>query len=113
MYDKLSIYLQRILPGLKKIIILNNDFILIIDKFWLEIVIKILKTNLLLLMNGLLDIWVIDNIAKNERFELNYLLVSYKYNIRIIIKINLKDNFGINSVSHIYSSAGWLEREIW
>jgi NADH-quinone oxidoreductase subunit C len=113
MYSRLSIYLQKILPGLKKIIILNNDFILVIDKAWLEIIIKILKTNLVLCMNALLDIWVIDYIDRLERFELNYLLVSYKYNIRIILKINLKDNCGINSLTHIYNSAGWLEREIW
>lgn len=113
MYDKLSIYLQKILPGLKKIIILNNEFILIIDRKWLEIIIKILKTNLLLYINGLLDMWVVDYIDKIERFEVNYLLVSYKYNIRIILKINLKDNSGIRSLSDIYNSAGWLEREIW
>jgi len=64
-------------------------------------------------MKGLLDIWCTDYPEKIERFELNYLLVSYKYNIRIILRVYLTENMGIETVSDIYKSAGWLEREVW
>lgn len=106
-------YLEKLLPGIKKILVLNHDLIIIIDKKWLKIILKMLKTNLYFSLNSLLDIWCVDYPEKINRFELNYLLSSYKLALRVIIKINLLENEGIESVTDIYASAGWLEREVW
>jgi len=36
MYKKLVIYLHKILPGIKKIILIENAIILIVNKNWLK-----------------------------------------------------------------------------
>jgi NADH-quinone oxidoreductase subunit C len=109
---KWSFYLYKILPGVSKITILNDKYvILVLEKDWVKVVIKILKNKFIL--NSVLDIWCVDYPEKKERFEINYLLVSYKNNLRLILRIYVKDNVGIETISDVFASAGWLEREIW
>lgn len=65
-------------------------------------------------INGecLTDIVVVDNPnALNCRFTINYFLLSYVYNHRIVIKTFVNIIKGIRSLTHYYNSANWLERE--
>ncbi len=48
-----------------------------------------------------------------ERFEVVYHLLSISQNNRIRIKIGVKDEQQVPSVTQIYQTAGWLEREVW
>lgn len=48
-----------------------------------------------------------------NRYFLYYNLISTKYNQRLIIKMGIPCKMIVNSVTQIYSSANWLEREIW
>lgn len=112
LYKKLSLYLKKLLPGLKNIIV-GENCIIEVKKEWLLIVLKILKNNFNTYMVTLLDIWCVDYPEKKKRFQINYLLSSLKFNFRIIIRVYVKDNEGIETVSNIYKSAGWLEREVW
>ena len=50
---------------------------------------------------------------KEDRFEISYELLSLQFNIRLRVKTYVNENSSIESVSSIYSSANWLEREIW
>jgi NADH:ubiquinone oxidoreductase subunit C len=52
-------------------------------------------------------------INKNERFQVNYYLLNLVYEMRILIKVNISNLTVITSVSSLYNSASWLEREIW
>ena len=64
----------------------------------------------------LVDICTVDyylNYNKNNRFEINYMLLSLKYKTRLKIKIYSDEKTIIPSISNLYSSAGWLERENW
>ena len=62
----------------------------------------------------LIDICGIDFIQNNnDRFEINYNLLSIKYWIRFHIKINISEFTAIPSVIKIFKSANWLEREVW
>lgn len=47
------------------------------------------------------------------RFEIVYNLLSLKHNHRIRLKIFANDNEFVPSVTSIYKSAGWAEREVW
>ena len=90
-------------------------------KHYIEIVIKNkkdilsiftdLKQNKLLLFDQLIDITAIDHPSQNLRFELIYILLSMTKNKRLILKTNLKEGDGIDSISKIYKSANWYERE--
>jgi len=112
-YKKLSLYLKKILPGIEKIIVEESSCIVEVKKEWLYIILKILKTNINTYMSTLLDIWCLDFPEKEKRFQINYLLSSLKFNFRLIIRVYVSENEGIDSITTLYASAGWLEREVW
>jgi NADH/F420H2 dehydrogenase subunit C len=76
-------------------------------------VLKYLKDTTLVQYKQLLDIVGVDYPEKRNRFELNYLLLSTKYNKRMTIKIEFNEIYPVDTVTKIYNSAGWYEREIW
>jgi len=57
------------------------------------------------------DICVVDYPGKINRFEIIYNLTSIKYNFRLFLK-SYTANY-INSISSIFKSANWIERECW
>ena len=72
-----------------------------------------LKNNYLLQFKTLISITAVDYPEKQERFEVNYFLLSYKLNTRITIKLTTNDITPVPSINSIYSSANWYEREVW
>lgn len=56
---------------------------------------------------------VIDTPGKYIRFTIFYVLLSVYYNTRILIKTKVQENLLAISISNIYFSANWAEREIW
>lgn len=62
---------------------------------------------------SLTELTAVDYLKKNDRYTLVYLLLSYKYNKRLEININCSDSDVIPSCTSLYSSANWLEREVW
>lgn len=52
-------------------------------------------------------------VNKDERFQVNYYLLSVPFETRILIKVNLGNLTFVDSASNIYNSASWLEREVW
>ena len=61
----------------------------------------------------LVDITAVDYPERAERFEVVYTLLSLKQNHRIRLKLNAAEDTLIPTVTSIYSSAGWFEREVW
>lgn len=61
----------------------------------------------------LTDITAVDYPDREERFEVNYNLLSLKKNRRIRIKVSVDETTPIPSATGIYSSANWFEREVW
>jgi len=61
----------------------------------------------------LMDLWGVDYLGRNLRFGVLYNFLSVKYNVRIILKTHIKQDTGLMSLSSIYNSANWLEREVW
>lgn len=62
---------------------------------------------------SLVDICVSDFPEKKNRFFLTYTLLSFSYNNRIFVSFNSSEVEGVFSVSSLYNSANWAEREIW
>lgn len=48
-----------------------------------------------------------------ERFEVVYNLLSLTQNQRIRVKVRTSEDVPVPSVVHVFSTAGWLEREAW
>ena len=61
----------------------------------------------------LLDITAVDYPQRSKRFELVYNLLSLKNHLRLRVKIFLNDNEIVPSISKLYKSASWYEREVW
>lgn len=61
----------------------------------------------------LIDITAVDYPSRILRFEIVYNLLSIQYNSRIRIKSCIDEINPVYSVTEIYASAGWWEREVW
>tara|TARA_R110002095_G_scaffold126453_4_gene109567 strand:- start:2000 stop:2629 length:630 start_codon:yes stop_codon:yes gene_type:complete len=61
----------------------------------------------------LTDICGVDYLEREERFEVVYHLLSYKYNLRLRLKVSVDEDSFVPSISKVYSAANWYEREIW
>lgn len=61
----------------------------------------------------LIDICGIDYPEKKKRFELVYSLLSIVYNHRIQVTTTTDEITPVDSVTDIFNSADWLEREAW
>ena len=58
------------------------------------------------------DILAVDYPNKEKRFEVIYLLLSHENNLRITIKLQIEDKKSIQTLTSIFPSANWLEREV-
>lgn len=61
----------------------------------------------------LTDICGADYPDRPARFEVVYNLLSMRHNHRARIKIVASEDTPVDSVTDIFSSAGWFEREVW
>ena len=61
----------------------------------------------------LADLCGVDYPERPERFEVVYNLLSHRHNLRIRIKTSTDEDTPVPSVSGLFSSAVWFEREAW
>ncbi len=60
------------------------------------------------------DLFGTDRYTSEERFEVIYNLISFKNGIRLFVKIRCEEeNPEVNSVTKIWPSASWHEREVY
>lgn len=105
-------YIQRIFPNILGYIN-RGELILISPSNSIYNVIKFLKNHTQSQFNQLSEITCIDYPYKLNRFELIYIFLSLKYNIRIIISTFVDEYQYIESISLLYKNANWFEREVW
>ena len=83
-----------------------------IDKDDLFDVILFIKTNKDTKFRQLIDITVVDYPEKPKRFKVVYLFLSHEFNQRIILNYLINENEVIPSLTSIFPSANWMEREV-
>ena len=71
-----------------------------------------LKTNEKCRFKQLIDITAVDYPQKNKRFKIIYLLLSHENNFRVIINVNIDEKDLVSSITKVFPSANWMEREI-
>ena len=71
-----------------------------------------LKTNNKCRFKQLIDITAVDYPSNEKRFKLVYLLLSLENNLRIIINTETDESTAVPSITKIYPSANWMEREV-
>jgi NADH-quinone oxidoreductase subunit C len=61
----------------------------------------------------LMDVCGVDYPDRDERFEVVYNLLSLKLNQRVRVKVTTDEDTPVPSVTGVFRSAGWYERETW
>ena len=90
----------------------HNHIFLNIDEEDLLDVIIFLKTNSETKFKQLIDITAVDYPEREQRFKIVYLLLSHENNQRIKVDFFIKENNSITSITSIFPSANWMEREV-
>jgi len=92
--------------------IIHNQLYLIIDKEDLNEVTLFLKANKDTKFRQLIDITAVDYPENSKRFKMVYLFLSHEFNQRILISYLINENEVIPSLTKIFPSANWMEREV-
>ena len=71
-----------------------------------------LKTNQKCRFKQLIDITAVDYPEKEKRFKIIYLLLSNEKNLRIVINTHINEKIVVPSITKIFPSANWMEREV-
>tara|TARA_B100001057_G_scaffold14953_1_gene14114 strand:+ start:523 stop:1128 length:606 start_codon:yes stop_codon:yes gene_type:complete len=90
----------------------HNQLYFEIDKEDLLDVVLFIKTNKDTKFRQLIDITVVDYPEQVKRFKVVYLLLSHKFNQRLILSYFISENEIISSLTNIFPSANWMEREV-
>ena len=90
----------------------HNQIYLEIDKDDLVDVSLFLKTNNETKFRQLIDITVVDYPERNQRFDVVYLFLSHEFNQRLVLKYSISENEVISSLTSVFPSSNWMEREV-
>ncbi|MBL6785367.1 MAG: NADH-quinone oxidoreductase subunit C [Rickettsiales bacterium] len=98
---------------IKGSVAINNDMIVInVLPKNIEQILLFLRDEAKCLCVMLVSIHAVDYYEEEERFELNYNLLSLKNNLRVVVKVKVDEKTEVNSVEDIFSSAVWYQREV-
>jgi NADH-quinone oxidoreductase subunit C len=91
----------------------RGDFSIVIKKEYLIPICEFLKADTELDYNFLTDVAAVDFLERNPRFEVVYHLFSLKYYHRIRLKVQVNENEDVPSLTFLWDTANWMEREIY
>jgi NADH-quinone oxidoreductase subunit C len=90
----------------------HNQLYIEIDSKDLLDVTLFLKTNKDTKFRQLIDITAVDYPEKSKRFKLVYLFLSHEFNQRILVNYFVNENEVVSTLTKIFPSANWMEREV-
>jgi len=97
---------------IQKSIIQHNELLIEINENDLIDVVQFLKSNDSCRFKQLIDIAGVDYPEDEKRFNLVYLFLSHENNSRIKLLVRFQVNQIISSITKIFPSANWMEREV-
>ena len=97
---------------IKNSIIENDELLIEINFQDLIEVVQFLKSNEKCKFRQLIDIAGVDYPDEEKRFQLVYLFLSHENNLRIKILLKFESDQSIISLTKIFPSANWMEREV-
>jgi NADH:ubiquinone oxidoreductase subunit C len=114
LYMYYQYYLFQLLPGyIKYFYFLDTQFIIKTLRLDSLSLIRFFLSDWEQKYKNCLDITVIDKPGKILRFTIMYQLFSLTHNSRIMVVIQTNELLPILSISQLYKSAQWSEREVW
>lgn len=115
--DNLIILQNYLIDKFKDTIVSNIEYnelnLLLIDKDFLEKVVSFLKNDYNCSFSQLIDICAVDHPGREKRFMVVYHFLSLRHNLRLRLKIAIREDEEISSVIAMFSNANWYEREVY
>ena len=105
-------YLQTIFPQILGCMI-NRELILIVPANKIKNFLIFLKNHTHGQYKILSDLTGADYPDKKNRFEVIYNLLSITYNTRLTVVIYVDEITSVDSITSVFKSANWFEREVW
>ena len=90
----------------------NGELLINVELANIYSTILFLKTDSKCKFRQLIDILAVDFPGEEDRFKIYYLLLSHENNIRIKIVSQVQIDSKVPSITKIYPSANWMEREV-
>ena len=90
-----------------------GELILTVDRDEIGRVLSFLRDDARCMFKILVDITAVDYPAREQRFEVVYNLLSVKQNLRVRVKLETDEDTAVPTVTGVFSSANWYEREVW
>jgi len=110
MFLKFTKYFRKYITSL----VIKPDYIYIyLNKVNLLNLVCFLKLSSLFKFSTLTDIWASDFPHRKKRFFITYVFLSQEYSFRLFLRICVGAFESVPSLSFLYKSAAWLEREVW
>ncbi|MFQ5676898.1 MAG: NADH-quinone oxidoreductase subunit C, partial [bacterium] len=92
----------------------HGDAIVVVNSQAVPEICRFLRDDSKLKFDALIDMTCVDYGSRQPRFEVVYLLHSFKNNSRVRLKAPLEEvNPQIQTVSDLWQIANWYEREVW
>ena len=107
-----SLYLSAELKGIS-VELWKDEIIIHADAAKIHDILYFLRSDEKCGFSQLQGITAADYPEDEKRFEIVYLLLSLKHNRRVIVKIRTDEQTPVPTVTSLYNSAGWYEREVW
>ncbi len=111
-FNKLSNYIKKVRPS----VICNmtqNEITFYANSKDIIKFITFIKRHTTIKVEQLIDITAVDFPQRKQRFEVLYQFLSVKYNQRFTLSISVNETTILDSVTNLFSSASWYERETW
>ena len=90
----------------------NGELLINVELANIYSTILFLKTDSKCKFRQLIDILAVDFPGEEDRFKIYYLLLSHENNLRIKLACPIQIDAKVPSITQIYPSANWMEREV-
>ena len=111
---ELAEFIDTTLPGeIVEWTIAHDELTIEVDAASLVKILTFLRDDSNCLYKQLIDLCGADYPERDRRFDVVYNLLSLSHNQRIRVKVKVGEDEHVPSVSEVYPSAGWYEREAW
>jgi NADH-quinone oxidoreductase subunit C len=104
---------SRLAADVLDIAVANGELMVVVRREAIVRALTFLREDSQCLFKVLVDICGVDYPDRPERFEVVYNLLSLTQNQRIRVKVTTDEDNPVPSVTRVFSSANWYERETW
>jgi NADH-quinone oxidoreductase subunit C len=117
MEDHGSAALRRLVEAMPDAVVSTHaqlgDVTAVVREFYLVEAMRFLRDDTATKFEMLSDVCAVDYLPRVPRFEVVYHLYSVAKNHRLRVKALVEENASVPSVTALWESANWMEREVW